>query len=96
MLEKRILSARRKTMVFMLGSVNINKSYITSLLMGSDVTGFSQSVESKSDKRSTELHHYSFDPEEISILLLFQRIPHLIVENSAAHAATSNSEYGIF
>ena len=66
--------------------------------MGSDVTGFSQSVESKSDKRSTELHHHSFDPEEISILLLFrfvkslllcccfelqiQRIPHLIVENS--------------
>ena len=40
--------------------------------MGSDVTGFSQSVESKSDKRSTELHHHSFEPEEISILLLFQ------------------------
>ena len=36
--------------------------------MGSDVTGFSQSVESKSDKRSTELHHHSFNPEEISAL----------------------------
>ena len=64
--------------------------------MGSDVTGFSQSVESKSDKRSTELHHHSFDPEEISILLLFQRIPHLIVENSAAHAAHRYFELGIW
>ena len=35
--------------------------------MGSDVTRFSQSVESKSDKRSTELHHHSFEPEEISL-----------------------------